>query len=1099
MGTQHLVLTEPIHNTWTQRVYNETTSTTACSVTPPSQGFPNTSKRLLIVTTCGGTVNTPPTGFAALTIPGFTLQPKFYIWWKIGDGSETAAITWTQTASNYRAYFLIFENVDLDHPIIGVKGVQYLNKSIALTSPVPAPVGAKQVFIFGGRDSTNIWPSVVDWGYIFYPSGNPWGYYGGISYEEGLEFKPAGWNSGGAGISSLGNPNSLGVEVFERSMSPAYMTGYYKTRGDDGYPLPLITYSMNVWGYALPLDCISFILFPKFYKTYSTSVKFAQTIADVSVTAEGETDVGDWVNPSNAVSSNDVYATFTATNSGHATDWLKGTNFDFASEIPPSAIITGAEFFIERKHGLSAGTAPGWVRETMAMVIKGVVQTLGERVAPPVPVVVDTLAFHVDHNGYTYSQSDDYNTIAPYWGSTYLNCGTGNNHCVLIMVTQSHAFSAANPPRFWFDGYGSTTPCELLAYTTFNGQTVSLSVLRSPYIPYSGVLGPNLYVALWCNANQPAGHWDITFLSMQDLNVADLVNDFNAEWSTGTSNAPSAVVSNPRDINVIMGSAYADGAITATAPATSIYTSVNGATTRRTWIWTSVGKTMAGAINDASVNWGMVRISMTGTKGAFNTDGTTTVASPTDSTVTVGSFSDLWDKDSLPTRYANRTDFGVAYRSKLITDHGGGGNSVASVDAISGRLYFRMPSQQKVLRKTMPVVARTFNGTTSLVTVKGSGALIDAPYALNLDPYIGYLATFQTVMVGCRPTGTNGTTGIMVLTAHCNNDFTKGTRLVLQHNAGAPYFQFGSDSTGAALKPTWKTTAVAYGNYYDVAAVWMPFRDGLQIDDIYLGVNGGSMQVAFGGSQSGSGQGTTNSGTTPFHIGNSGGSTDGFVGEIHYVAKWVRALDPSELESVRLHGPLSSPGGLVLYWANGKDLSPVRQDIVVSKHVPITHRREDLVHNIQTIPMEFLYTPPITQKLHPTGDSNPGNWMPSLPGAPLAEMLDDVPRPDDSDYIYSPEAPTTQEVTILFMLPANPPVEGNPDTQHIIRYRLQAIGLDTDFDISLVQGTDVLDTWTEAVAVVEGVAARQKSLSAGVIATITNYGNLRIQIVAHAT
>jgi hypothetical protein len=126
----------------------------------------------------------------------------------------------------------------------------------------------------------------------------------------------------------------------------------------------------------------------------------------------------------------------------------------------------------------------------------------------------------------------------------------------------------------------------------------------------------------------------------------------------------------------------------------------------------------------------------------------------------------------------------------------------------------------------------------------------------------------------------------------------------------------------------------------------------------------------------------------------------------------------------------------------------------------------------------------------PVSDVAAGGWQST--GATLYEVLDETTQ-NDSDYIYSPNNPTTEQFEIMFSALVDPASSAG----HIIRLGLQAVGQDTTFTFKLVQGTTVLDTWDETVTA--GTTATRSRTFAGAVAdNITNYTDLRLRGVAHA-
>jgi len=125
----------------------------------------------------------------------------------------------------------------------------------------------------------------------------------------------------------------------------------------------------------------------------------------------------------------------------------------------------------------------------------------------------------------------------------------------------------------------------------------------------------------------------------------------------------------------------------------------------------------------------------------------------------------------------------------------------------------------------------------------------------------------------------------------------------------------------------------------------------------------------------------------------------------------------------------------------------------------------------------------------PIADITTGSWAASGGGA-LWPMLDEVTQ-DDADYVYlaSPTAGDYFEVKL-------PPLIG-PGATHVFSMGLEAVGLDTDFDFDLMEGATVRDSWTESVTVAASPVTRTYTISAPVLATITDRTNVRIRVAAH--
>lgn len=132
----------------------------------------------------------------------------------------------------------------------------------------------------------------------------------------------------------------------------------------------------------------------------------------------------------------------------------------------------------------------------------------------------------------------------------------------------------------------------------------------------------------------------------------------------------------------------------------------------------------------------------------------------------------------------------------------------------------------------------------------------------------------------------------------------------------------------------------------------------------------------------------------------------------------------------------------------------------------------------------------VYQYARPASDIAAGGWLPST-GVDLYAMLDETVA-DDADYIYSPENPIAQQFEVKLSAITDPQSSAN----HTVRIRLWAFRQDTNYDLNLVQGTTVLDSWTENVTEAAGAVTREHILSGAVTDSITDYFDLRIRGIA---
>ena len=79
-----------------------------------------------------------------------------------------------------------------------------------------------------------------------------------------------------------------------------------------------------------------------------------------------------WANPSNAATSDDVYASASVAKLGGETDWLRVTNFGFTdSDIPVGATIDGFDVKLERKASAIDSLEDGYLYLVLDGVSKG--------------------------------------------------------------------------------------------------------------------------------------------------------------------------------------------------------------------------------------------------------------------------------------------------------------------------------------------------------------------------------------------------------------------------------------------------------------------------------------------------------------------------------------------------------------------------------------------------------------------------------------------------------------------------------------------------------------------------------------------------------
>jgi hypothetical protein len=361
-------------------------------------------------------------------------------------------------------------------------------------------------------------------------------------------------------------------------------------------------------------------------------------------------------------------------------------------------------------------------------------------------------------------------------------------------------------------------------------------------------------------------------------------------------------------------------------------------------------------------------------------------------------------------------------------------------------------------------------------------------------------------------------------------------------------------STGNPSAPTKTGTVVGNtGDAVTAAMTWDPGGNVASSFNMFIALNGGRLALDTPSTQA-DGSGTVDFTTAnPIVIGNNTALTRTFAHGLARVIHWSGVRTIAEMEEVRYGAPPSLFGPTLLDWYNGEDHGRFRLGVVtrslITPYTPspyffapktITRGKRlrvsagaatyndsvaegtatatDAPAAVGTFAASLaegsataVDTPvaPLTPGViaegsatavatqscallgyaYPISDIIANGWLPST-GGTLYPMLDEVTM-DFSDYIYSPTNPTTQQFEVkVGPLPSN--------VAPGIDVALQAISADTNFDLDLVQGTTVLDSWTENVTVGAGQVTRRRLFSGAVAASITDTSDLRIRGVARA-
>ena len=135
--------------------------------------------------------------------------------------------------------------------------------------------------------------------------------------------------------------------------------------------------------------------------------------------------------------------------------------------------------------------------------------------------------------------------------------------------------------------------------------------------------------------------------------------------------------------------------------------------------------------------------------------------------------------------------------------------------------------------------------------------------------------------------------------------------------------------------------------------------------------------------------------------------------------------------------------------------------------------------------------PGVIQEARPASDVS-GNWTPSS-GSDSFEMINEV-APDDSDFIRSPENPTSNAEDVLMSNVVPVVVDDN----HVVHYRYRkepADGPPIDLTVTLLDGVTTIATFTHT-NISGTVRMEHQPLTLAEAANITNYANLRLRFTA---
>lgn len=201
-----------------------------------------------------------------------------------------------------------------------------------------------------------------------------------------------------------------------------------------------------------------------------------------------------------------------------------------------------------------------------------------------------------------------------------------------------------------------------------------------------------------------------------------------------------------------------------------------------------------------------------------------------------------------------------------------------------------------------------FNGTTSKAVLTGGGVEQESGRATTVLAHVYKHGTGEGA-IGTIYSRSSGTTQYLTLSSNPSNG--RGFRFAAHSSGigGAPHVN--TEDRMVTTGREWQHVAATWTG--DLAASSMQAfvaRDGEPLSRSVSGSQGGTTAVL-------------DSGSATLNIGNRDDSARTWDGWIHYVARWDRVLDLSELLLAQRYGPEAVPNGLVMLYRDGRDWSPI--------------------------------------------------------------------------------------------------------------------------------------------------------------------------------
>lgn len=212
-----------------------------------------------------------------------------------------------------------------------------------------------------------------------------------------------------------------------------------------------------------------------------------------------------------------------------------------------------------------------------------------------------------------------------------------------------------------------------------------------------------------------------------------------------------------------------------------------------------------------------------------------------------------------------------------------------------------------VLPSRRIVGSERFNATTSKAVLTGGGAEQESGRAVTMLAHV-YKHGAGEGAIGTIYSRSSGSTQYLTLSSNPSNGRA---------------FRFAAHSSGISGAPHVNTEdrMVTTGREWQhVAATW---TGGLAASSMqaFVARDGEPLSRSVSGSQGGT-TAVLDSGSATLNIGNRDDSARTWDGWIHYVARWDRVLDLSELLLAQRYGPEAVMNGLVMLYRDGRDWSP---------------------------------------------------------------------------------------------------------------------------------------------------------------------------------